>query len=626
MSETAQTAKNKTVTKVEDHIVEIVSDSGEGAQKAGQTFAAVSAKMGNGIWTVEIIPAEIQPPPRTVEGGSGNRIRLGSFLITNAGDAADSVIAFNEQVLLGRIRSGNVKKSAVLLLENKWKTHSDPSIVAAYQKGCEEITSAGYRLIEVPIESECKKLMPDPMRGKNMFALGVLCNLYKRDSSKVHKQIEYTFRKKSQKVMDLNVQLYESGYKWAEENLDFQFEVPPAPGDEPRVVMDGNTATGLGCMASGMEVCAMYPITPATSVSHYLSEVIHNVGGVVHQAEDEIAACGFAIGSSYAGKCAYTVTSGPGMALKTEFLGLAVMAEIPLVVVDVQRGGPSTGLPTKVEQADLLMSIFGTHGDAPKVVMAPSSIEDCFYSIITARKIAESFRMPVIVLTDANLATGQQLFPRPKFQKEWLAPPIDQSPVPAGKLPYAWDPKTGLSERFIPGRAGGMHTLTGLSHDENSKVAYRKEVHQAGCRARSLKLAAFQQTLKTPKVMGDPEGDLLIVCWGSTKGAIEEAIERVRKNGEKVSCLHLKYLQPMASGIKPILEKFRKVMTIEINYSDFKTEEIINEDNRRYGNLAWLLRARYLLDIDCWTVVPGQPLKPGEIEDVVRQELKQLKS
>jgi 2-oxoglutarate ferredoxin oxidoreductase subunit alpha len=291
------------------------------------------------------------------------------------------------------------------------------------------------------------------------------------------------------------------------------------------------------------------------------------------------------------------------------------------VLVDVQRGGPSTGLPTKVEQGDLLAAMFGVPGDAPKIIMAPATIEDCFYSIITARKIAETFRTLVVVLTDANLATGQQAFPRPEFKEEWLAPPVDQSPVPSDTEPYHWDATTGLSARRVPGQPNGMFTLTGLAHTRQGTVAYGPGVNQEGCRHRSLKLAAFQKTLKTPEVFGDPEGDLLIVGWGSTRGAIEEAVARARADGLNVSSLHLKFLQPMASGIREILDKYKRVMTVEINYSDSFEDEIIDEDNRRYANLAWLLRARYLVDVDCWSNVHGQPIKPGAIESMIRSRL-----
>jgi 2-oxoglutarate ferredoxin oxidoreductase subunit alpha len=606
---------------VDDHIVEIISDSGEGAQTAGQTFGTVSAKMGNSVWTVEIIPAEIEPPARSTAGASGNRIRLASFRVTNAGDEADVVVAFNEQVLLGRAKAGEFKPGCIILLESVWRTHSDQQIADDYVSVFEKLTSEGYRVYEVPMEEECKKLVDNPQRGKNMFVVGILCYVYSRDLQLARDGIVDKFRKKGDKVIKPNIELLESGYRWAEEHLDVRFEVPPYGVTEPQVVVNGNTAIALGVVAAGMDVCAMYPITPATSASHYLSEIFRDVGGVVHQAEDEIAACAFAIGASYAGKCAVTITSGPGMALKTELMGLSVMGEIPLVLVDVQRGGPSTGLPTKVEQGDLLAAMFGTPGDAPKIVMAPATIEDCFYSMITARKIAEAFRTLVVVLSDANLATGQQAFPRPEFRKEWLAPPIDQSPVTDDRAPYDWDPKTGLSPRYIPGQPNGMHTLTGLAHTRESCVAYEPGVNQEGCHHRSLKLAAFQKTLKTPEVFGDPEGDLLVIGWGSTKGAIEEAVEAVRRDGFRVSSLHLKFLQPMASGIKEILERFKKVMTVEINYSDSFEDELIDEDNRRYANLAWLLRARYLVDVDCWSNVHGQPIKPGSIERMIRQRL-----
>ena len=222
----------------------------------------------------------------------------------------------------------------------------------------------------------------------------------------------------------------------------------------------------------------MYPITPATSASHALSEVFEDFGGFVHQAEDEIAAIGVALGASYAGKTALTITSGPGMALKTEFQGLAVMTETPLVIVDVQRGGPSTGLPTKVEQSDLLAAIFGQPGDAPHVVVAPATIEECLHLVVTARRLAEAFRTPVMLLTDANLATGVTPFPRPKLDSRWMATQPELGPIPPGLRPYDWDEKTGLSRRFIPGTQGGMHTLTGLAHDENSRVAYASAINQ----------------------------------------------------------------------------------------------------------------------------------------------------
>jgi 2-oxoglutarate ferredoxin oxidoreductase subunit alpha len=622
MSGTQALQSRRSVATLKEHIIEIISDSGEGAQRCGQSLGAIAARMGNGIWTVEIIPAEIRPPARSIAGASGNRIRIGSARVTNGGDETDLAVAFNEQVLLGRVRAGELKPGCIILLENMWRSHSDAAIAASYVETHQRLVEAGYRVLEIPMEQECRAIVADPRRGKNMFVLGMLCDLYSLDLQLAREQVALTFGKKDPEVVAQNVKLLEAGHAWAAQHLDFKYRIPAQRAKEPQVVINGNTAIALGVLASGMEICAMYPITPATSASHYLSDVFEKVGGIVHQAEDEIAACAFAIGASYAGKCTVTITSGPGYSLKQEAIGLAVMGEIPLVVVNVQRGGPSTGQPTKVEQGDLLAAIFGSHGDAPKVVMAPSTIEDCFYSIITARRIAETFNMVVVVLSDASLATSQQPFARPVFSESWLAPPVDQSAIPEGMKPYDWDAATGLARRFIPGQPNGMHTLTGLAHDRASHVAYDPEINEESIHFRSLKLAALQRTLKTPPVFGDPEGELLVIGWGSTQGAIEEAVASLREQGHKVSSMPMRFLQPLPGGIKEIMQRFRKVMTIEGNWSDRPEDAIIDESNRRYSALALLLRARTLVDVDCWSEVQGQPIKPSTIRRVLLEKLK----
>jgi 2-oxoglutarate ferredoxin oxidoreductase subunit alpha len=596
-----------------DHSVEIVSDSGEGAQKCGQIFGHVSARMGNGVWTVEIIPAEVEPPPRSIAGASGIRIRLGDKPVTNWGDETDLVVAFNEQVLLGRHRLNALKKGATILLENMWASHPDERIRAQWEAAMEELREAGYRVIEVPMEDLCLTVVENARRGKNMFALGMLCRIFDRDLETTKDQIRKAFRKKAESVTTKNHALLQLGYDWAGENLDVRIQVPTMDAERDMVVMNGNEAIALGAVASGMELAAMYPITPATSVSHQLGDIFERFGGVVHQAEDEIAAAGVAIGASYAGRCAFTITSGPGLALKTEFLGLAVMTETPLVLVDVQRGGPSTGLPTKVEQSDLLAAVFGEPGDAPKIVLAPATIGECFHVMTTARRLAEVFRTVVLVLSDANLATGVAPFHRPEMIPEWQAGPPDQSPVPEGGRPYDWNPDTGLSDRFIPGRPGGMHTVTGLAHDEGSKVAYDSASNERASSMRSRKLAALSHALLPPELYGPDRGDLLVVGWGSTRGAIEEAVERARANGLSVSSAHLTFLSPLQPGLKELFDGFRKVMTVEINYSDKPGDPFITDENRRRGQLCTLLRAATLVDIDCWTRVLGEPLRPGAI-------------
>jgi len=607
-----------------EHIVEFVSDSGEGAQKAGTTFAETSAMMGNGLWTVEVIPAEIQPPPHSVGAASGNRIRIADHPVTNVGDLANLIVAFNEQALLSRIQAEMVADDVVVLIDSKWANDPDEQIRDDYRRILGGIKAKGGTVIEVPMEEQTLTIVDDPIKGKNMFCVGLLAFLYQRDMDLVKRIIAKTFRKKSEQILQQNVDLLELGYNYATEHFDFQYKIEPTSQTGPQVVMNGNTAIALGAIAAGFKLCSMYPITPATSASHALAEIFEEFGGMLHQAEDEIAAIGVAVGASYAGQTALTITSGPGMALKTEFQGLASMTEIPLVIVDVQRGGPSTGLPTKIEQSDLLHALFGSPGDAPKIVLSPSTIEECFHIMPTARKLAEDFRMPVIVLSDANLATGQQLFNRPIISEDMLPPPLDQNPVPEGVLPYDWDPTTGLSRRLIPGQPGGTGVTTGLAHYRDGKARYDYAANQESHAMRSRKLAALQQALQPPEIFGEATGDLLLVGWGSTRGAIEEAVRRARREGHQVSSINLQFLNPMPNGLGDIFKGFRKVMTIELNYSDDWGDPLINPESRRYSQLSMLLRARTLVDVDCWSRVPGRPFMPREIHEVILQEMESL--
>lgn len=609
---------------IHEHIVEIVSDSGEGAQKAGQTFGTVSAKMSNGAWTVEIIPAEIKPPARSRAGASGIRIRLGSHTITNMGDEADLVVAFNEQVLYGRIEQEAYRPGTIILLENKWANDPDEKIRTDYAQAVEMLRDRGFTVLELAMENACLKYTSNPKLGKNMFVVGMLCWIYQREVDIAMNEIATIFKRKGDRVVSSNQALLQAGVEFARENVPHCFNIPPMKVDEELLVMNGNQAIGLGLMAAGVEVISMYPITPATSVSHYLAGVIDKVGGIVHQAEDEIAAIGFALGCSYSGRTACTVTSGPGLALKTEFIGLAVMAEIPLIIVDVQRGGPSTGLPTKPEQGDLMAAMYGAPGDAPKPIIAPATIEECFHLMITARRIAEAFRTPVIILSDAALGTGVQPIPRPVPKEEWLSPPIDQSPWDENILPYDWDQETGLSPRPVPGQKGGEYVLTGLAHTKNSKVAYDPYSNQLGCEMRSRKLAALRSTLKQPKIHGDPEGDMLVVGWGSTLGAIEEAVDRARAEGHSVSSLHIRFLWPLEPGLRTIFQNFDKILTVELNYSDPQHYLLLGTEPGRPPQLALLLRGRTRRDIDYWSINIGQPLRPGQIYNVIMQRLEMV--
>lgn len=605
-------------------IVEIVSDSGEGAQKAGQSFATVCAKMGNGVWTVEIIPAEIKPPARSRAGASGIRIRFGSKTMTNMGDSADLVVAFNEQVLYGRLLNDAFREGTVILLENKWANDPDEQIRDMYASAVEDFRARGLIVHELAMHEACLEFVNDPKLGKNMFVLGMLCGIFDRDPDIAKREIAAIFKKKGDAVIASNHRLFQGGVDFAKKHLTYAFSVPPMQTKQELIVTNGNDAVGLGVMAAGIELVSMYPITPATSATHYLAGVFQRSGGFIHQAEDEIAAIGFAIGASYAGRTACTITSGPGLALKTEFIGLAVMAEVPLVIVDVQRGGPATGLPTKIEQGDLMAALYASPGDSPKVVMAAATIEECFHMVVTARQLAEMFRTPVIVLTDANLATGQTSYPRPKLSEDWMASPLDQSAWPEGVAPYEWDAQTGLSPRPIPGQRGGQYVLTGLAHTKHSHVAYDPKSNQIGCEMRSRKIAALRSTLKPPTVHGDDEGDLLVVGWGSMLGAIEEAVDQLREEGYRISNVHLRFLSPLEPGLKPIFERFKKVMTVELNYSDPSGGFDGDWEGTRRSHLAQHLRAQTLVDIDHWSVTPGQPLRPKQIYDVLKERLAKI--
>ena len=608
------------LVRLPEHIVEIVSDAGEGAQKAAIAFAQLCAKAGNGLWTVEIIPSEIRPPPHTVGSASGNRIRLAErSQVTNAGNLADVVLAFNEMALLSRLEAGSLADDVLVLIDDQWATHDNEQYQRSYREVLDTFRARGASIVEIPMQEQTLRHVEDAEQGKNMFAVGLLGALYNKDLTLRQKVIRGIFDKKTREVIDTAVKLAAAGYEYGSAHLEQRFEVQALPTDVPKVAMNGNTALALGAVSAGFEMCSMYPITPATSASHELSSIFEDFGGFVHQAEDEIAAIGVALGASYAGKTALTITSGPGMALKTEFQGLAVMTETPLVIVDVQRGGPSTGLPTKIEQADLLHALYGAPGDAPKVVIAPSTIEECYYILSVARKIAEEFRMLVIVLSDANLATGQQLFDRPDVSQTPQRPPLDLSPVPLGALPYDWDPTTGLSRRLIPGQPGGMGVTTSLNHDRNGKACYDAERNQRGHDMRSRKLAALQQSLQPPSVHGAPEGDLLLVGWGSTRGAIEEAVDIARDEGLAVSSVHIQFLSPLPPGLHEIFAGFRNIITVELNYSDDWDDPWITQENRRYGQLAWILRAATLLDIDCYAKVPGRPYMPVEIFDDIKR-------
>lgn len=596
-------APSRVATTLQGHIVEILGDADDDALRCGQSLAAIALRMGNGLWTTQPLPAR----------ACGIRLRLGQQQVSNAGDQTDLVLAFNERVLLGRVQAGALKPGATLLVESQAAQDPDPAVAAAYRQTVATLRAAGFDLHELAMLARCQQLVSNPRKGMNMFVLGLLCHLYSLDATLAREQIAGLFGHTDTQVINSNIALCEAGAAWADASLPLQIRIPATRPTEPQIVIDGPTAIALGVMASGMDICTLAPNTLDAAAAQSFSAMFEKIGGLVHPAEDQSAACAFALGASYAGKCAVSFTAVAGYAVQQPLIDLAVKAEIPLVVVQLQGNGPGDGLPAAEEQGGLLAAVFGSPGDAPKVVMATTGIEDGFYAVITARKIAETFGMVVVLLADAGLAHAQQAIPRPQFSPDWLAPPVDQTPVPAGVRPCDWDPITGLARRLQPGRAGGMHTITGLAHDRDGQVAHDTAVIEECRRARSLKLAALQQTLKAPAVFGAPSGDLLLIGWGSSLGAIEEAVTRLRAEGLAVSSVHLRFIQPLPLGLREILARFQQVMTIEAEGSDPTEGQNNKAGQRRPSALALLLRSHFLRDIGCWSGARGADLRPTDI-------------
>lgn len=609
-----------TATLLEEHIIELIGDAGDGALRCGQNLAAIAVRMGHGLWASDLGSADGSVPMGSTSGASGMRIRLGRQRVNHAGDLTDLVLAFNARVLLGRWQAGEIKPGAKVLLESAAAHHADPAVVAAHQQTVATLRAAGCEVHELALLARCQVLVSDPRKGLNMFVLGLLCHLYSLDATLAREQLARLFGETDVQVIQSNVALLDAGAAWAEAHLPLRFSLPTTRPTEPQIVVNGHTALVLGVMASGMDICTV--VAPAfanagAARSQELTTMFAKIGGRVHAAEDAAAACAFALGASYAGKCAVTIAAGPDFALQQDVIAQAVRAEIPLVVINLQGGDQ----PLQAEQGDLAAALWGSHGDSPKVVMAALGIEDCFYSVITARKIAETFGMVVVLLADASLANAQQAIPRPRFADEWLAPPVDRAPVPADAKPYDWDPVSGLSRRLQPGRPGGMHTLSGLAHGRDGRPAQDPAALEEGPRARSLKLAALQSTLKPPPVFGAPRGDMLLIGWGSSQGAIEDAVTQLRAQGLAVSALQLRFIQPLPSGIGEILARFSHAMTIEASGSDRSEAESITADSVRIGALAQLLRARFLRDVDCWGEARGTPIRPADICRGVRAAL-----
>ena len=555
------------ISTVKEAIIRIAGNSQDGIQAIGGFLARLAGRSEQEVMTFMTIPSTISGGPSIFQ------VRIGAGEVPSAGDEADVLLAFYQHSYEGHIAS--VRKNGVVLYDSD---HVEPK--PEWQ--------TNYHHVGVPISSLTVEAIGGTAKdkGKNIFALGLIAKMFDLNVSKLEKLIGERFGGKDASILNNALAAFNAGYGYSLGQLleTFKF-VESTKRSTQQVVMNGNEAMAFGVIAAGVRFGAAYPITPWSDVMEILRRELPKYGGTFVQCEDEIAAISMANGASFAGRVAVTGSSGPGISLKMEALGWAVMAENPLVVINIQRGGPSTGLPTSVEQSDLNLACFGSHGDAPRVVLAPADVEDCFYTAIEAVNIARKYNVPVFILSDQAIATRIEAFPQPDLQKVCQDITPDLSPVPDYK-PYDLSVPNGITNRVVPGTpilSGRYPIAGGLEHDEFGHPTGSPKLHMEMTARRRKKLQALAATLPVPKVYGPPEGNLLLVGWGSTRGPIQEAVDRARAAGDSVSALHLKHINPLPPGLENIFSGFNLIRVVEMN----------DEGLYGYGQLGGLLRARY---------------------------------
>jgi 2-oxoglutarate ferredoxin oxidoreductase subunit alpha len=492
--------------------------------------------------------------------------------VLSAGDEADFLVAFYQHSYEDHI--GFLREGGVLLYDTD---QVQPNL------DDKRYVYAGIPITGLTIEALGGTAKD---KGKNLFVLGLIAAIFHLDVDKLRLLVRERFGGKDESVVNTALLAFQAGYAYPVGNLlttRYRFEVQPRIADRDQVTMDGNQALAYGLIAAGVRYGAGYPITPWSTVMEILRTEFSKYGGLFVQAEDELAAVSLALGFSYAGYLSVTGSAGPGISLKAEAVGWASMAEIPLIVINVQRGGPSTGLPTNVEQSDLYQAIFGGHGDSPRVVLAPSTVEDCFYIALEAARIARKYSTPVFILSDGSLATRIEAFDEPDLKSLMQDPKPDLSPRTNGYKPYPLDQITRHAPPGTRMLEGKYPVVTGLEHDEMGHPTGRPSLHLAMTAKRRRKLQELAKEIPLPKVFGENEGDTLVVGWGSTYGPIREAVERARGLGKKISSVHLRHLHPLPEGLESIFDRFADIAVVEMN----------DQGVYGFGQLATVLRARY---------------------------------
>ena len=606
--------EHEELLELERVTIRFAGDSGDGMQLAGTQFTKTSAVAGNDISTFPDIPAEIRAPQGSLPGVSGFQVSFSSQEIYTPGDAPDVLVAMNPAAL--KTNLADLPRGGILVVNEDEFSDTNLKKAAYATNPLEDGSLKSYRVFRVPISTLNGRALKDsgltPVqvdRCKNMFALGLMFWLYSRQLDTTQRWIDDKFGK-NPAVAEANKTSLKSGYHFGETTEMFatHYHVPKAklkPGLYRNIT--GNEATALGFLTASKLAgrplfYGSYPITPASDVLHELSR-FKRFGVRTFQAEDEIAAVGSAIGASFGGALGLTGTSGPGLALKSEAIGLAVMVELPLVIIDVQRAGPSTGMPTKTEQGDLLQAMFGRNGESPVAIVAPATASDCFEMAIEAWRIAIKYRTPVVFLSDGYLGMGSE---------PWLVPDVNALPKidpgfasdPATFQPYARDPRTLARPWAIPGTPELEHRIGGLEKaDITGNVSYDPANHDRMVHLRAEKVAGIVQDVPDIEVSGDESGGLLVLGWGSTYGVITTAVQRARAQGKRVSAAHLRYLNPLPGNLGEVLERYDQVLMPEINL----------------GQMRMLVRARYLVDAVGLNKVSGRPFTIAEIEQKIEE-------
>jgi 2-oxoglutarate ferredoxin oxidoreductase subunit alpha len=622
VSETVERTAPQELDRV---IIRFAGDSGDGMQLAGDRFTSASALFGNDLATLPVFPAEIRAPAGTLAGVSAFQVHISDHDITTPGDAPNVLVAMNPAALRAEI--GELEPGGTVIVNVDTFDERNLAKAGYTDNPLTDGSLKGYQLFEVPMSSITKEACAplgvkprDADRSKNFFALGLISWMYTRPEKDTLAWIEQKYASKPQ-VREANLAAFRAGHAFGEtaELFDHPYQVKPAPqrpGEYTNIT--GNVALAWGLVAAGQLAqlpifLGSYPITPASDILHELSKH-KNFGVRTLQAEDEIAGIGAALGASYGGHLGVTTTSGPGLALKSETIGLAISLELPLVIIDIQRGGPSTGLPTKTEQSDLMLAMYGHHGESPLPIVAAHGAANCFEVAIEAARIALTYRTPVILLSDGYIANGSEPWLIPDastlapIEVEFATEPNHTNAQGEPEFwPYLRDPETLARPMALPGTPGLMHRIGGIEKEDGTgNISYDPDNHEHMVHVREAKIAGIAADIPLVEVTGDvDDAEILLVGWGSTWGAISGAFDRVRARDRRVAQIHLTHLNPFPSNLGEVLARYPRVLVPEMNL----------------GQLCQLLRAKYLVDARSVTKVKGVPFTAGELELAILEAL-----